>query len=173
MSFTTVTRRGFLRKALGAVSGTWLALLGAGGLLTAPRQAHAALKSLDADQAKTLLSLVRTLFPHDKLGDEYYAAAVNGIDADMAGSADLARGIQVGLASLDQPGGARFADASPAERASAVRAIQDGPFINDVKSKTVVYFYNNPAVWPKFGYQGSSWEQGGYINRGFGDIDWL
>ena len=28
-------------------------------------------------------------------------------------------------------------------------------------------------VWPKFGYEGSSAEHGGYIKRGFADIDWL
>jgi len=28
-------------------------------------------------------------------------------------------------------------------------------------------------VWPKFGYEGSSSERGGYINRGFDDINWL
>ena len=27
--------------------------------------------------------------------------------------------------------------------------------------------------WPRFGYEGSSAEHGGYINRGFADIDWL
>jgi len=27
-------------------------------------------------------------------------------------------------------------------------------------------------VWSKFGYEGSSWEQGGYINRGFNDVTW-
>jgi hypothetical protein len=28
------------------------------------------------------------------------------------------------------------------------------------------------TVWPKFGYEGSSWENGGYINRGFNDVNW-
>ena len=37
----------------------------------------------------------------------------------------------------------------------------------------VASLYNNPEVWPKFGYEGSSAEHGGYINRGFSDIDWL
>ena len=37
----------------------------------------------------------------------------------------------------------------------------------------VTGFYDNKAVWPLFGYEGSSWEKGGYLNRGFDDIDWL
>ena len=33
--------------------------------------------------------------------------------------------------------------------------------------------YNLPDVWKKFGYQGSSWQLGGYLSRGFDDIAWL
>ena len=36
-----------------------------------------------------------------------------------------------------------------------------------------VSLYNNKEVWPKFGYEGASADKGGYINRGFNDIDWL
>jgi hypothetical protein len=28
-------------------------------------------------------------------------------------------------------------------------------------------------VWAKFGYEGPSADKGGYISRGFDDIDWL
>ena len=33
--------------------------------------------------------------------------------------------------------------------------------------------YNDPQVWEKLGYEGPSAEQGGYLSRGFDDIDWL
>ena len=46
-------------------------------------------------------------------------------------------------------------------------------FFSDMLNKTQAYFYGNKNVWPKFGYEGSSWEKGGYINRGFNDLDWL
>jgi hypothetical protein len=28
-------------------------------------------------------------------------------------------------------------------------------------------------AWAHFGYEGSSFEKGGYINRGFQDLNWL
>jgi hypothetical protein len=28
-------------------------------------------------------------------------------------------------------------------------------------------------VWPIFGYEGESYSKGGYIKRGFDDIDWI
>jgi len=31
----------------------------------------------------------------------------------------------------------------------------------------------DPALWKTLGYQGSSIEHGGYLYRGFDDIDWL
>ena len=37
----------------------------------------------------------------------------------------------------------------------------------------VVSLYNQPEVWPAFGYEGESASKGGYIARGFGDIAWL
>ena len=37
----------------------------------------------------------------------------------------------------------------------------------------VTGLYNQKEVWPLFGYEGESFSQGGYIDRGFDDIDWL
>jgi hypothetical protein len=37
----------------------------------------------------------------------------------------------------------------------------------------VVSLYNQKDLWTKFGYEGSSADKGGYINRGFNDIDWV
>ena len=46
-------------------------------------------------------------------------------------------------------------------------------FFQKVRGDLVVSLYNQKEVWPKFGYEGSSAEHGGYIKRGFADIDWL
>jgi hypothetical protein len=37
----------------------------------------------------------------------------------------------------------------------------------------ITALYNQPDLWAKLGYEGSSAEHGGYIHRGFNDIDWL
>ena len=47
------------------------------------------------------------------------------------------------------------------------------PFFQTVRSGLVTGLYNNKALWPLFGYEGSSWQKGGYVDRGFADIDWL
>ena len=34
-------------------------------------------------------------------------------------------------------------------------------------------YSGNPALFPLFGYEGSSVEKGGYLARGYNDLDWL
>ena len=54
-----------------------------------------------------------------------------------------------------------------------VGSIEDSAFFQRVRSSLVTGIYNNPDIWPIFGFEGESASQGGYINRGFDDIDWL
>jgi len=42
-----------------------------------------------------------------------------------------------------------------------------------LRSDFVLYFYSNPAIWPLFGHEGPSNDKGGYLHRGFNDIDWI
>jgi len=51
--------------------------------------------------------------------------------------------------------------------------MEKNPFFQRVRGALVGGLYGNPDVWPLFGYEGESASKGGYINRGFDDIDWL
>ena len=152
---TQLTRRTFMKAA--GVTGVTVYVLWSSPEWVGPRVALAAnLTALNGAQAKEMLALTRQLFPHDKLGDEYYWVVVEAINRDMAGSPELATRIRNGLAQLE-----------------AMKKLEGTPFFSDMLNKTQLYFYNNKAVWAKFGYEGSSWEQGGYINRGFNDVTWV
>jgi len=37
----------------------------------------------------------------------------------------------------------------------------------------VRFLYDDVEVWQAFGYEGASAHLGGYVNRGFNDLDWL
>jgi hypothetical protein len=132
----------------------------------------ASLTTLDEAQAKAMLAMARQLFPHDSLGDEYYWVVVESIDKDMAASPELAKRIRDGLAQLNQAAGGDFATLDAHRQIEAMKKVESTAFFPDMLNKTQFYFYNNKAVWPKFGYEGSSWERGGYINRGFNDVTW-
>ena len=59
------------------------------------------------------------------------------------------------------------------QRVALLREIEQSRFLRQGPQRSLASLYNNHDVWPKFGYEGSSAEHGGYINRGFDDIDWL
>jgi hypothetical protein len=168
---TQLTRRTFI-KAAGA-TGVTVYVLWSSPAWFGPRVALAAnLSALNATQAKAMLAMARQLFPHDQLGDEYYWVVVESIDKEMAGSPELATRIRSGLAQLSEVAGGDFTAVDAGKQLEAMKKLEGTPFFSDMLNKTQFYFYNNKAVWPKFGYEGSSWEKGGYINRGFNDVTW-
>jgi len=58
-------------------------------------------------------------------------------------------------------------------RLQALKRVEQTPFFQRLRSDFVLYFYSNPAIWSRFGYEGPSNDQGGYLHRGFNDIDWI
>src|SRR5260370_34978892 len=59
-----------------------------GYMILAPDYAWAlSTTALDAHTAQTLLVMARQLFPHDRLGDQYYATGVEAADKQAAGAA--------------------------------------------------------------------------------------
>ena len=59
------------------------------------------------------------------------------------------------------------------DRVAILRGMEDSAFFQTVRGGLVTGLYNQKEVWPIFGYEGESFSQGGYIYRGFDDIDWL
>jgi hypothetical protein len=116
--------------------------------------------------AETITAAARTMYPHDGLSDAVYAKV----------AAKLAEGdlevIAAGVASLDA-GGTPFVDLDAAGRLEAVRAIEGSTFFELVRSTAVVEVYSDRETWDKLGYEGPSFAQGGYLERGFDDLDWL
>jgi hypothetical protein len=151
---------------------------------------------------RTALAAVRAMFPHDGLPDEVYMGVVDQVEA-AAGDPGVAAGIEQGVAQLDDPqasGGTdpvqvvagghsavgesttqaatppparRFADLDPAAQLAALERSQASPFFQLLKATAVVALYDNPVVWKAFGYEGPSVHLGGYLHRGFDDLDWL
>lgn len=166
-----LTRRTFIKSA-GTTAATVYVLWSSPAWI-GPRLALAAdLNALNSSQAKAMLAMTRQLFPHDQLGDEYYWVVVQSIDKEMVGSTELATRIRDGLAQMAKAAGGDFSTAGTSSQLAAMKQLESTPFFTDMVNKTQFYFYNNKAVWPKFGYEGSSWEKGGYIDRGFDDVTW-
>ncbi|WP_230411818.1 twin-arginine translocation signal domain-containing protein [Denitromonas iodatirespirans] len=172
-----VSRRAFLKGSGLAAAG--VTALSAGSLMLPARDALAAeFTHLGADIGKTLLVMARDIFPHDKISDRFYMLAIEPYDAAAAKDPALAKLISDGVAQLNALAQANFMAPyaevpTETERLTLLYTIEHGAFFQKIKGDMVTGFYNNKAVWPLFGEEGSSWEKGGYIARGFDDIDWL
>ena len=162
----TLTRRAHLQTLLAAAVA---ASVPAGLRALAAEQAAAPdLEHLDATQAKTLLGVTRTLFPHDMLGDRFYWPVVASIDTAMSAEA-TAEAVRTELEAL----GDGFSGLDAVAREAALARIEGTPFFTLAYNETINGLYTNKELWQLFGYEGSSVEHGGYINRGFDKIDWL
>ncbi|WP_146591636.1 Twin-arginine translocation pathway signal [Puniceibacterium confluentis] len=131
------------------------------------------LNALKPDTMATLIQMARDIYPHDKVADEFYAAAVKGYDVPEAVDET-----EAGIAMLNGVAQGKGHDSYLAigwerDRVDILRSIEDSAFFQKVRGGLVTGLYNQKAVWPIFGYEGESYSQGGYINRGFDDISWI
>jgi len=173
-----VSRRGFLKRSSATVFGTVAFTTGAGVLLD-PKGAWAiTLKSLKPETMATLIQLARDTYPHDRLTDATYAKAVAGYDDQAATDPKIKSLIETGCVSLNTHAQAMYKTnyvtvGWEEQRVAILRNIDTTPFFQTIRAGLVTSLYNQHDIWQKFGYEGSSADKGGYIHRGFNDIDWL
>ncbi len=117
--------------------------------------------------------LLYTEAPFHALGDGPYEGWVAKLDGDAAANPALASRLHEGVRTLDAAGEGAFAELAPEQQLAAIRQIDGTDFFNDVRSTGVVALYDNPQVWAHLGWEGASYDQGGYLHRGFDDLDWL
>jgi hypothetical protein len=168
-----VSRRKFLqRSALGIAA---IAVTPAGALLNAPEAWALDVKGLKPETMKTLILVARDIYPHDKVPDRFYAVAMKPYDEKAATDPAAKAATEAFVAALDGAAGAGgYANVGwEAQRVAILRSLSRDPMFEAIRGGLVVSLYNNHDIWPIFGYQGESYEEGGYLHRGFDDIDWL
>lgn len=163
-----LNRRELLKTTTGLLTG-WVVAGSPLALIAAGRAWAVDLTALTSSEGATLMSLARTIAPHDKLDDAAYALVVQAIDTDAAKDASVRKMIQEGLAAL----GADFSAASEAERVAAAKKIESSTFFQTMRLKTVQVLYSSPIAYAYFGYEGEAFSKGGYLSRGFNDLRWL
>ena len=171
MSKRILNRREFLSTA-GKVAASVVVLSGTTTILAANQAWAMDLKVLDQNEAAVLLKMARQLYPHPMLGDVYYAEVVESLDAKIAADPTKTQLIKSGVADLDKAMGVPFLKLSDEYQLEALHQIATTPFFQTVRGHEVVALYNNKNVWADMGYQGSSYQDGGYLYRGFQDAGW-
>lgn len=135
--------------------------------------------SLDKSQSATLLRMVQDIYPHPGLLKlDHYQAIVDTVTANADGDSAMADDLKGGLKRIDQKSqelfGSSYVDVKdPDAREGLLRHFQNEGFFQGVRWTAYFAIYDNKEIWPLFGYEGSSVEYGGYIDRGFSDITFV
>jgi hypothetical protein len=161
-------RRDFLKTATGVLTGVLAA--GSPLALIAPSRVWAAdLKVFTTAEGATLMAVTRTIAPHDKLEDAAYAIVVQSADTDASTDAATRKLLTDGIATL----GPSFATAPEGARVAALKKIEQQPFFQTMRVKTLSVLYATEMAYRYFGYEGEAFSKGGYLFRGFNDLRWL
>ncbi len=170
-----LSRRDLLKKSA-AISASMV--VGSGFLASSNAAWAMEVKALTPETMATLVQMARDIYPHDRFPDELYAAAVKSHDEAASKDPSYKRMIEIGTTVLDtlavEEGHSNYvATGWEADRLRLLKSMRNGEFFQTIRGGLVVGLYNQPAVWEKLGYEGASFDKGGYINRGFDDINWL
>lgn len=122
------------------------------------------------DEQALLVRVLRVAYPHDRFPDGPYqrtaAAVVQAAQASPAATLSLRQGLR-------ELAAAGFVDLDEAAATGVLRTMDTSAFFTLIKGTAVVALYDDNEVWGLLGYEGSSFEKGGYVDRGFDDLDWL
>lgn len=126
------------------------------------------------DEAKrTLTRVIRVAFPHPQIPDGPYERMTEKIVAEAENSTWFRMALTQGLLTLNSLSEEPFVDLPDEAALNVLRRIADLEFFGFIRRTTVLHFYDDPEVWTALGYEGESFSKGGYLHRGFNDLDWL
>ena len=158
-----ITRREFVRLTI------TLALTSLSGRGSAAGNAAVMADSSD----KLLFDISYQLFPHEHLSRKVYKQVAAQLNDKINQSPELLASAENALATLAGNDGHNWSELPQTGQATALATIQHTPFFQFVLNETLSGIYRHPLTWELLGFEGSSLEFGGYINRGLSDIDWL
>ena len=131
------------------------------------------LRIFGADVAETLVAAVRTLYPHERVPERVYRRVVYALDGVAAKTPAAAQAIAAFVDMADSAMPLPFRELSESYRVAALKSMEATPAFTLVQRSAVRFLYDDVEVWELFGYEGASVHLGGYIERGFDDLDWL
>ena len=128
----------------------------------------------NAPASALLPSVIRELFPHAGLGEDFYAGIASALWQKISADTVQSREVESGLARLATCcGSGGWETAGRDTRVAALTEMQHEAYFQILKGGALELIYRDPRVWERIGYGGNALAQGGYLTRGFDQIDWL
>lgn len=122
---------------------------------------------------RTLVRMLEVMYPHESFPRGPYERTAQAVFDAVAGDPHRQAKLRQGLSDLDCLRSTPFIELDGAVALTILRGIQDAPFFLDVLGVAGVAFYDDHEVWDLLGYEGPSFDKGGYLERGFNDLNWL
>ena len=171
MDDRNTTRRRFL---VAAISFSGLISTGTGtALLRASSVWAQSSGRMGEDSARALARMARLLYPHAGIEDEVYAEIIDGILSDAANDSTMTAALDSAIPALNAVQTGDWFELGVERQVASLQAVENEAFFTVIQAGVRDRFYTHPKVWEHIGYPGSSVEHGGYVERGFDDIDWL
>jgi len=144
------------------------------GLSSLRSLAHGALAADHDDSGHaTLVAYAYCLLPVLEPAHDRYRAVADKVISAAAQAPGIAALLQQGIDALNSTGKGLWLNLPPTERVGIIKTLAGSPFFGYLHWITTETVMRDPALWAELGYQGSAIEHGGYLHRGFDDIDWL
>ena len=169
MSRELTSRRQFLTAAGGLIT---LSLGSAELTFSAEESARIDAAGLMPDELLTLVRILQHILPHDRLDAQVYHDAVLSFTDQIGADTGKRRMIRYGIAALNAPP-YKWLDLAFEDQRSALEAIEDSAFFKTMRTTALERIYRDERTWQLIGYEGDASRFGGYLKRGFDDIDWL
>jgi len=126
------------------------------------------------DEARSILiRVIRVAFPHPSFPDAPYERTADTILKEAENSTWFRVALTQGLLTLSHLAGGDFRELGDEDATRVLRRIESTEFFGFIRRTTVLNLYDNADVWEVLGYEGPSFDKGGYIDRGFADLAWL
>ncbi len=172
MACRELNRRDFLTStALVSVT----AVIAASGLAAGCSESHERPESSDTDfyKKQTLIRFARHLYPHNDVSDAVYSQVADQLVEGGDAISPFNQALSDGVIALDSARKSSWLSLVPPEQIAVMKEQEGQPYFAAVQAPFRANLYNRPEVWEAIGYGGPSAHLGGYVNRGFDDIDWL
>lgn len=128
---------------------------------------------LTDEARRTLTRIIRVAFPHPGVPDGPYERMADRIITESEESTWFRVALTQGLLTLDSLSEKHFLELPDDQALEVLKRLGDLEFFGFIRRTTVLNFYDDPEVWDVLGYEGESFSKGGYLHRGFNDLDWL
>lgn len=122
---------------------------------------------------QTLIRVLRVAFPHEQVPDGPYERTADTILTEAQNETWFRVALTQGLLSLNQLADGDFRSLDDAAALKVLRRVEGTEFFGFVRRTAVLNLYDDDEVWEALGYEGPSFDQGGYLTRGFNDLSWL